>query len=648
MISPEGTIENPYNNFIALSRYARWIESEGRRETWRETVTRYVNYMSDKLADRGTPLPEETKQEVYDAILNLEVMPSMRALMTSGEALDRENIAGYNCAFVAVDNLRAFDEALYIMMNGTGLGFSVESKYVEKLPTIANEFYKTESIIVVHDSKLGWAKAYKELISFLVNGHIPKIDVSRVRPAGARLKVFGGRASGPQPLVDLFDFTVATFKRAAGRKLKPIECHDIMCKVGAVVVVGGVRRSAEISLSDIDDYDMARAKAGNWWEDNGQRSLANNSAVYQSKPSVGQFLKEWKNLYDSKSGERGIVNMDGIRKHIDRFGIRDSSKVAGMNPCAEILLRNGQFCNLTEVVINPNDNLDDLKRKVRIATILGTYQATLTDFKYIRKMWQNNTEEERLLGVSLTGIMGHRVLGGVDDYMEHDSGEWYLEEILEELRSTARETNEEWAGRFGIPASAAITCTKPSGTVSQLVGSSSGIHPWYAPYYIRTVRGDNKDPLTKLMKDEGIPNEPDVMNPENTTVFSFPIKAPEGVPYTNSLTAIEHLELWKKYRTMFTEHNPSVTISVGEDEWLDVGAWVFKNFDYIGGVSFLPRSEHTYKQAPYQEISEEAYNEALANFPKEIKWDLLSAYELEDTTTGTQELACVSGQCDII
>lgn len=648
VITEQGTISNPYNNFIALSRYARWIESEGRRETWRETVSRYVNYMSDRLVDRGTPLPEETKQEIHDAILNLEVMPSMRALMTSGEALDRENIGGYNCAFVAVDSLRAFDEALYIMMNGTGLGFSVESKYVEKLPTIANEFYKTESIIVVHDSKLGWAKAYKELISFLVNGHIPKIDVSRVRPAGARLKTFGGRASGPQPLVDLFDFTVATFKRAAGRKLKPIECHDIMCKVGSVVVVGGVRRSAEISLSDIDDYDMARAKAGNWWEDNAQRSLANNSAVYQSKPSVGQFLKEWKNLYDSKSGERGIINMDGVRKHIDRFGIRDSSKVAGLNPCAEILLRNGQFCNLTEVVIDPNDTLDDLRRKVRIATILGTYQATLTDFKYLRKVWQNNTEEERLLGVSLTGIMGHRVLGGVDDYMEHDSGKWYLDEILGELRNLARETNEEWAGRFGIPVSAAITCTKPSGTVSQLVGSSSGIHPWYAPYYIRTVRGDNKDPLTKLMKDEGIPNEPDVMNPDHTTVFSFPIKAPEGVIYTADLSAIDHLELWKVYRTEFTEHNPSVTISVGEDEWLDVGAWVFKNFDYIGGVSFLPRSEHTYKQAPYQAITKAEYDQAVASFPKEVKWDLLSAYEFEDQTTGNQEFACVSGQCEIV
>jgi len=633
-IDENGSISDAYRNFIHVSRYSRWLEEKGRRETWVETVDRYINFMKNHLVKNYGYDENNVKfAQVRDAILNHKVMPSMRAMMTAGPALERDNIAAYNCSFIAVDSLRAFDEAMYILMNGTGVGFSVEQKYVANLPVIAEEFYPTNTTIVVEDSKLGWAKAFKELIGLLTTGQIPEWDMTRVRPSGARLKTFGGRASGPEPLNDLFNFTVETFKIAKGRRLKPIEAHDLMCKIGEVVVVGGVRRSALISLSNLDDFEMAKAKSGQWWEQEPQRALANNSAVYNAKPNVAQFLREWRNLYESKSGERGIYNMDSVRKHIDKFGRRDSSKVAGTNPCGEILLRPNQFCNLTEVVIDANDTVDDLFDKVRIATILGTWQSTLSNFKYIRKSWKDNTEEERLLGVSLTGIFGSKLTGTL-----HKN----LATMLDEMRGIAVSVNMDEADILGIEKSAAITTVKPSGTVSQLTGVSSGIHPWYSKHYIRTVRADNKDPLTAFLKDFGVPNEPDVMKPDATTVFSFPIAAPKNAVVTEDLSAIEHLEVWKVYRTHWTEHNPSVTINVKEDEWVDVAAWVYNNFDHIGGVSFLPASEHSYKQAPYQPISEQEYNKALAAMPNRIPWESLPLYELEDTTTGSQELACTS------
>jgi ribonucleoside-diphosphate reductase alpha chain len=640
-IDENGSISDPYRNFIHVSRYSRWLEEKGRRETWVETVDRYMDFMKNHLVKNYNYDENDIKfAQVRDAILNHRVMPSMRAMMTAGPALERDNIAAYNCSFIAVDSLRAFDEAMYILMNGTGVGFSVEQKYVASLPVIAEEFYPTNTTIIVEDSKLGWAKAFKELIGLLTTGQIPEWDMSRVRPAGARLKTFGGRASGPEPLHDLFNFTVETFKIAKGRRLKPIEAHDLMCKIGEVVVVGGVRRSALISLSNLDDFEMAKAKSGQWWEQEPQRALANNSAVYNAKPNVAQFLREWRNLYESKSGERGIYNMDSVRKHIDKFGRRDSSKVAGTNPCGEILLRPNQFCNLTEVVIEASDTVQDLFEKVRIATILGTWQSTLSNFKYIRKSWKDNTEEERLLGVSLTGIFGNKLTGTV----HKDLGA-----MLDEMRGVAVSVNMEEADTLGIEHSAAITTVKPSGTVSQLTGVSSGIHPWYSKHYIRTVRADNKDPLTQFLKDFGVPNEPDVMKPDATTVFSFPIAAPKNAVVTEDLSAIDHLEVWKIYRTHWTEHNPSVTINVKEDEWVDVASWVYKNFDHIGGVSFLPASEHTYKQAPYQEITEEEYNKVVASMPKRIPWESLPLYELEDTTTGSQELACTSASgCETV
>lgn len=639
-INENGSLTDGYSNFIAISRYARWIESENRRETWQETVDRYCNFMKDHLVlNYGYSPNAKIFDEVREAILNHRIMPSMRALMTAGPALERDHIAAYNCSFIAVDSPRAFDEAMYILMNGTGVGFSVEQKYVSTLPVISESFFQTNTTIVVDDSKLGWAKAYKELIALLYQGQIPNWDTSRVRPSGARLKTFGGRASGPEPLVDLFKFTIETFKMAAGRKLKSIEAHDIMCKVGEVVVVGGVRRSALISLSNLDDFEMAKAKSGQWWEADPQRALANNSAVYNSKPNTAQFLREWRNLYESKSGERGIYNIDSVRKHIDKFGRRDSSLVGGTNPCGEILLRPNEFCNLTEVVIEAIDTRDTLLEKVRLATILGTWQSTLTNFKYIRKSWRDNCEEERLLGVSLTGIYGNKITS--------TNGK-ALESLLDEMRHLSVSVNDKEAKSLNINPSVSITCVKPSGTVSQLTGVSSGIHPWYSEYYLRSVRADNKDPMTQFLKDSGIPFEADVMKPDATTVFYFPIKAPKNAILTKDLTAIDHLEMWKTYRTHWTEHNPSVTINVQEDEWMSVGAWVFDNFDSIGGISFLPATEHSYKQAPYQEVSKEEYENWLEKVPSTIRWDMLSLYETTDGTTGSQELSCVAGACEIV
>jgi ribonucleoside-triphosphate reductase len=637
------TIENPYENFIALSRYAKWVESEGRRETWGETVDRYFNFMTNHLKVNHNYIPnEKLVAELKEFVFERNVMPSMRSVMTSGAALERDNVAGYNCAFLPVDSPRSFDETMYVLMCGTGVGFSVEYKYINKLPSVPEKLEKSDTVIVVEDSKQGWAKAYRELLALLWTGHIPAIDVSKVRPAGARLKTMGGRSSGPQPLVNLFDFTIAKFKNATGRNLKPIECHDIMCKIGEVVVVGGVRRSAMISLSNINDIEMAQAKSGNWWENNSQRALSNNSVAYSRKPEMEQFIAEWKSLYDSKSGERGIYNVAAAQAQAAKFGRRDPEIHYGTNPCSEIILRPYQFCNLSEVVLRENDTKKDIQRKVELATILGTWQSTLTDFKYLRKVWKDNTEEERLLGVSLTGQFGHKFMSGKEDLVA-------LEAFLMSMRDRAREVNKEEAGKIGIPESAAITCVKPSGTVSQLVGVSSGMHPWHSQHYVRTVRGSKGDPISTFLKEVGIPVEDDVMKPNDTYVFSFPVKAPEGAIVRNDLTAIDHLNIWLVYQRAWCEHKPSITVSVKEDEWMEVGAWVYKNFDEVSGISFLPHSEHTYKQAPYQEVTKEEYDLLLSKMPKNIRWEDLSFYETEDGTSPTATLACSSdGNCELV
>ena len=637
------TIENPYENFIALSRYAKWVEAEGRRETWGETVDRYFSFMTNHLKANHNYIPnEKLVAELKEFVFERNVMPSMRSVMTSGAALERDNVAVYNCAFLPVDSPRSFDETMYVLMCGTGVGFSVEYKYINKLPAVPEKLEKSDTVIVVEDSKQGWAKAYRELLALLWTGHIPAIDVSKVRPAGARLKTMGGRSSGPQPLINLFDFTIAKFKNAAGRNLKPIECHDIMCKIGEVVVVGGVRRSAMISLSNINDIEMAQAKSGNWWEQSPQRALSNNSVAYSRKPEMEQFIAEWKSLYDSKSGERGIYNVAAAQAQAAKYGKRDPDIHYGTNPCSEIILRPYQFCNLSEVVLRENDSKKDIQRKVELATILGTWQSTLTDFKYLRKIWKDNTEEERLLGVSLTGQFGHKFMSGKEDLV-------MLESFLMTIRERAREVNKEEAGKIGIPESAAITCVKPSGTVSQLVGVSSGMHPWHSPYYIRTVRGSKGDPISTFLKEVGIPVEDDVMKPNDTYVFSFPVKAPEGAIVRNDLTAIQHLDIWLVYQRAWCEHKPSITVSVKEDEWMEVGAWVYKNFDEVSGISFLPHSDHTYKQAPYQEVSKEEYDGLVAKMPKNIRWEDLSFYETEDGTSPSATLACSSdGNCELV
>ena len=637
------TIENPYENFIALSRYAKWVEAESRRETWGETVDRYFKFMLNHLKENYNYIPDEKLvAELKDGVFKRNVMPSMRSVMTSGAALERDNVAGYNCAFIPVDSPRSFDETMYILMCGTGVGFSVEYKYINKLPAVPESLEKSTTVITVEDSKQGWAKAYRELLALLWSGQIPAIDVSKVRPAGARLKTMGGRSSGPQPLVNLFDFTIAKFKNATGRNLKPIECHDIMCKIGEVVVVGGVRRSAMISLSNINDIEMAQAKSGNWWEASPQRALSNNSVAYSRKPDMEQFIAEWKSLYDSKSGERGIYNVAAAQAQAAKFGRRDPDIHYGTNPCSEIILRPYQFCNLSEVVLREKDTKKDIERKVELATILGTWQSTLTDFKYIRKIWKDNTEEERLLGVSLTGQFGNKFMSGKEDLVS-------LEAFLMTLRESARETNKDEAGKIGIPESAAITCVKPSGTVSQLVGVSSGMHAWHSPYYVRTVRGSKGDPISTFLKEVGIPVEDDVMKPNETYVFSFPVKAPDGAIVRNDLTAIEHLNIWLVYQRAWCEHKPSITVSVKEDEWMEVGAWVYKHFDEVSGISFLPHSDHSYKQAPYQEVTKEEYDALVAKMPKEIRWEDLSFYETEDGTSTNATLACSSdGNCELV
>ena len=633
-----------YQNFIALSRYARWKEDEQRRETWGETVARYFDYMTEHLKSKHKyVLSDELRGELEEAVLNQDIMPSMRALMTAGPALDRCHVGGYNCSYVPVDNPRAFDETMYILMCGTGVGFSVERHHTDKLPIVNEDMHSTDTVIKVGDSRPGWAKSLRELVSLLYAGQVPQWDTSEVRPAGARLKTFGGRASGPAPLEELFQFTVDMFKKAAGRRLYPIECHDLMCKIGEVVVVGGVRRSALISLSNLNDDQMRHAKAGQWWENEGQRALANNSVAYKEKPQMGTFMREWLALYESKSGERGIFNRQAAKKQASLNGRRDAEQDFGCNPCSEIILRPYQFCNLSEVVVRASDTQQSLTEKVRLATILGTFQSTLTDFKYLRKIWKNNTEEERLLGVSLTGIMDNAMMSGKSAHLGMNIGA-----TLNALKEQAIETNAAMAEQLGIPQSAAITCVKPSGTVSQLVDSASGIHARHNPYYIRTVRGDNKDPLTQFLISQGIPAEPDVMKPDSTTVFSFPMKSPKNAVTRTDMTAIEQLELWLTYQRHWCEHKPSVTISVKEHEWFEVGTWVYKNFDEVSGISFLPYDDHTYKQAPYQDIDAEQYKELLTKMPKNVDWSLLREFEKEDTTSGGRELACTAGVCEIV
>jgi ribonucleoside-diphosphate reductase alpha chain len=620
-----------YQSFIHKSRYAKYFDGYG-RETWDDTVTRYsTNVISDKV-------DAETKYEIEQAILGLEIMPSMRAMMTAGPALERDNTAGYNCSYLPVDDPKSFDEAMFILLCGTGVGFSVERQYITKLPEVP-ELFESDTTIIVKDSKEGWAKAFRQLLALLWAGEVPQWNVSKVRPAGARLKTFGGRASGPAPLVELFNFAVTTFKGAQGRKLSSIECHDLMCFIGQIVVVGGVRRSAMISLSNLSDDRMRHAKSGQWWETAAHRALANNSVCYTEKPDVETFMREWTALVESKSGERGVFNREASKKQAAKYGRRDSDYDFGTNPCSEIILRPYQFCNLTECVVRATDTIDDLERKVRLATILGTIQSTYTKFPYLRKVWRDNTEAERLLGVSLTGIMDNPLLTG------KNRG---LDETLAHLRQVAVDTNAEWADRLGIPVSAAISCVKPSGTVSQLVDSASGIHARHSRFYIRTVRGDNKDPLTQFMKDQGIPHEPCVFKGDTTTVFSFPQKSPDNAVTRNDMTAIEQLEMWLAYQRNWCEHKPSVTISVRDHEWLDVGAFVYKHFDEMSGVSFLPHSDHTYQQAPYQDCGASDYHQLLELMPKAIDWSKLSEYEQEDNTVAMQTMACSGDSCEIV
>ena len=622
-----------YQQFIHKSRYARWLDDKGRRETWAETVQRYIDF----FIDRGQlDAYSQQTQEIYDAIYNLDIMPSMRCMMTAGEALKRDNVAGFNCSYLHIDHVRAFDELMYVLMCGTGVGFSVERNFINQLPEVAESMHETDTTIVVADSKMGWASAYRELISLLYSGKIPKWDMRKVRPAGSRLKTFGGRASGPEPLDDLFHFTVGIFRKAHGRKLTSIECHDICCKIADIVVVGGVRRSALISLSNLSDQRMAKAKAGQWWETEGQRRLANNSVAYTEKPDFSAFIAEMQTLYESKCGERGIFSRVAAKKLAERNGRRDAAHNFGTNPCSEIILRSNQFCNLSEVVVREEDDLTSLKRKVKLATILGTLQSTLTDFRYLRVRWKRNTEEESLLGVSLTGIMDHYLLSKPTTDLE----KW-----LGEMKDVAIETNRKWSERLGVNESTAITCVKPSGTVSQLVNSASGIHPRFADYYIRRVRGDTKDPLSVFMSDSGFSVEQDVMSP-TTAVFSFPIKAPKSSVTVNQVGAMDQLKLWKAYQDHWCEHKPSITIYYTDDEFLDVAQWIWRNFDSVSGISLLPYSDHVYQQAPYEKIKKDQYKQLLAELPK-VNWDDLAKIETEDSTIGSQELACTGGACEI-
>ena len=640
-------LPTPLQEYVHKSRYARWIDKAQRRENWDETVSRYVNYFHTKFK-------EYPAHDIYRAILEQRAMPSMRALMTAGPALERDPMAGYNCAFVAIDDPRAFDEILYVLMCGTGMGFSVERQFIAKLPIIGarvamahdgkvsiesvDHLVPYDHTIVVADSKGGWAKALRELISLLYIGKIPKWDTSKIRKAGEKLKVFGGRASGPQPLIDLFNFTVTTFKAAVGRKLTSIECHDLVCKIADIVVVGGVRRSALISLSNLSDDRMRGAKSGQWWINDPQRALANNSAAYTERPEMEVFMKEWLSLIESKSGERGIFNRQAAVKKAIESGRRDHTQVVGMNPCAEITLRSMGVCNLSEVVLRAGETLDQIKENIRIAVIMGTFQSLLTDFRYVREGWRKNQIEERLLGVSLTGIMDHEVLCDTNA----TSVSW-----LKQMKAYAIAVNKEWSENLGINQSVAVTTVKPSGTVSQLVDAASGIHPRYSEYYIRTVRGDKKDPLALLMRSQGFPVEDCVSKPESVDIFSFPVHAPDHAVFRNERTAIEQLEHYLMFQTHWTEHNVSITVYVKDHEWMGVGDWVYRNFDKIAGVSFLPHSDHSYRQAPYTECTQVEYGDLLARMP-EFDWVALANFEKDDTSVSVRELACSAGICEIL
>jgi ribonucleoside-diphosphate reductase alpha chain len=628
----------PYNTFIAKSRYSRYLDDKGRREHWSETVTRYFDFMTKNLKEKnGYTLTPELRAELEDAVVHLDVVPSMRAVMTAGAALDRQNVAAFNCSYLPIDDPKAFDEAMYILLCGTGVGFSVEQQYVKQLPEVPDKLFDSETTISVSDSKEGWAKSLRQLIALLYSGEVPKFDLSKVRPAGARLKTFGGRASGAKPLEDLFKFVISKFKGASGRRLSSIEAHDILCKIGEVVVVGGVRRSAMISLSDLSDDKMAHAKAGNWWDGQGQRALANNSATYAEKPSIGQFMREWTSIYESHSGERGIFNRDASQKQAAKNGRRDSTYDFGTNPCSEIILRPYQFCNLSSCIVRSSDTMESLERKIKLATILGTFQATLTNFPYLRKIWQKNTEEEALLGVSMTGILDNALLNNPDDVE--------LPKRLEKLRDVAIGTNAEYASAVGINQSVAVTAVKPEGTVSQLCSTASGIHPQHSKFYIRRVRADNKDPLTQFMIQAGFVAEPCVMKPDSTTVFSFPVEVPDGALLREDLSALKHLKLWLLFQRHYCEHKPSVTISVKEDEWMEVGAWVWEHFDEVTGVSFLPMDGGTYKQAPYEECTFETYSNLKMLVPESIDWDNFKEYD--DNVEGAQMLSCTAGGCSI-
>ena len=636
------TLPNDYQNFIALSRYARWLPEKNRRETWEETVARYFDFMEEHLKENtNQELVPKTRKILEDAVCNLEVMPSMRALMTAGKALEDNNIAGYNCAYLSVDHPKSFDECLYVLMHGTGVGFSVERQFVTKLPEVPEEMIDVDDVIVVQDSKEGWQSAFRKLITYLYDGEMPKWDFSKIRPKGSRLATFGGRASGPEPLLDLFNFATNLFKDAIGRKLTSYECHRMMCKIAEVVVVGGVRRSALISLSNLTDERMRNAKSGQWWSDTPEMALSNNSVCYTEKPDIGIFMKEWTSLYESKSGERGIFNREAAIKQVASIGRRDTDHDFGCNPCSEIILRDGQFCNLTEIVVRAEDTQRDILRKARLATILGTFQASLTNIKRLRPKWVKNTEEESLLGVSLTGIMDNSFMNGSVDKEA-------LPKFLEKVRKEVVEINAHWSELLGITQATATTAIKPSGTVSQLVDSASGIHTRHNDYYFRRVRADAKDPIAQLMEDQGIPCEADVMKPNSVKVFTFPMKAPEGAVLRNERTAIEQLELWLIYQRHYCEHKPSVTVSVREHEWMQVGAWVYEHFDEVSGVSFLPHSDHTYQQAPYEECDKETHDKLLSEMPEAVDWDLISEYELTDMTVGTKTLACTGSVCELV
>lgn len=632
---------NEYQQYIHKSRYARFIPEEHRREQWPETVRRYIDF----FVDRGT-LKDTTKadakliDDLFAAIHDMEVMPSMRALMTAGEALRRDNVAGFNCSYITIDHPRAFDELLYILMCGTGVGFSVERQYINQLPEVAEELFPTDTTIVVPDSKIGWAKSYRELISLLYSGHIPSWDMSKLRLAGAPLRTFGGRSSGPDPLISLFQFTVDIFKGAVGRKLNSLECHDLCCKIAQCIVVGGVRRSALISLSNLTDDRIRRCKQGQFWIDAPHRALSNNSVCYTEKPDFEAFLKEWHSLYKSRSGERGVFSREASKKQAARNGRRETDHEFGTNPCSEIILRPNQFCNLSEVIVHPKDTLDDLKKKVEYATILGTLQATLTDFRYLRPKWKKNTEEEALLGVSLSGIKDHPHLSGAN--IERGlCGKEELAEWLYELRQVAVRTNKKWATKLGINQSAAITCVKPSGTVSQLVDCASGIHGRFSPYYIRRVRADIHDPMSKALVEAGVPHEVDVTSP-TTLVFSFAMKSPAHSVMAADESALQQLEIWSIYQEHWCEHKPSITVYYKDEEFLDVGQWLYNNFDDVSGVSFLPHSNAVYQQAPYEAITKEQYTEMKQTY--KIDWDV---EEMEDTTEASQTLACVGGSCEL-